>query len=1151
VTIEDRFSAEGRLVAPPVVAVMVVNSPGDWFDETLDSLARQDYPNLNTLFLVAGGDDAETAARIRRRLPSAFVRVLEGGPVGGPGFGPAANAVFEVVEGASGLLCFCHDDIALSPGSIRTMVEELYRSNAAIVGPKLVSWDNPSMLQDVGLDVDRFGASASRVEVGEYDQQQHDAAVEVFAVPSACMLVRADLFQALGGFDTAMRYHGEDVDLCWRARISGARVAVAPAARVRHRGELELRRPDLNHKALRARHQMRSAMTLTPGAQLPLRLIQFVALTLAELVGGAFVGRFGEGWAALRALVGSIPRFPTFLARRGAIAKLRRAGRDNAAGLQSAGSNRLRAIGRAREMRTLVGVDETVRRWREGSVAPLVTWISVIVAVLLASRTFINSSVPVIGEFLRLPDRAADLWSGFTSAWDPNRLGETAPNPTGLGVLAVSSITWLLDMSAGMTVLIIGLILLGALGVWRLADLFPSNRERVVALVTYTAMPLLPGVISTGRLGPLVAYAVVPWFVHLVRVAIGIATADPASAVVDLPDGLIAISGRERLRRGAVAALVVALGVAVAPPLVVVLAGVAIVLGLASLLVGSGWRTAAWMAGTGLAVVAVAWLLNVPASLTWTWDGMAAVPLAGPPAEGLADILSMDIGGGELGSLSIALYIPVLAGLVLAKAWRLTWAARAAGLVVAFGLLAVLQDRGDLPVRLPEVGFLLAPVALGLSIAAACAVASFVADIRGGSFGWRQPAGLIAIGAVGVGMFPSLLTLTDGSWYAPSTTLTSLLAPQIAPDAEFGDFRVLYVGDPRVMPGAPVDLGDGVAMQVTAPGEPAIADRWVTPTNDGDDALAAALDDIAGNVTQRGGRLLAPYGIRYVVVPVYDGAESTPDEPVNVPAGLIGALGSQLDLELRHSPPNYVLFENHSAFPGAALFTGDDATAAGARTPAELVATDLSGGTAALGTVLDDLSGSGAVDPGVLALAVPFDDRWTLEVDGQPVAARQGFGVMTAFDVPAAGQAELRYDAPGSRRLALLGQALLWLVALFAASRVRLPGWLARSGRHVAGGHELIDLDHLTGDERGDSTGDDPTITIPMVRPSAASGPDVGRPLFDDDEDVTATIARLARGDAERPSTAWVDDLFDGDDDGDDGGDDDGDEVGDADGRPR
>jgi len=1131
VTIDERFHLESEPSAPPVVAVVVVHEPGEWFDATLDSLARQDYPNLNSLFLLAGGEDAATAERIHERLPNAFVRVLEGGPTGGPGFGPAANAVFEVVEGLSGFFCFCHDDVALAPDVVRVMVEELYRSNAGIVGPKLVDWDNPMMLQDVGLDVDAFGAPASRVEPGEFDQQQHDSATEVFAVPSACLMVRADLFQVLGGFDTAMRYHGEDVDLCWRARITGARVVVAPAARVRHRGDLDLRRPDLHHATLQARHELRSAMTLTPGAMLPLRVLQLVAIAVVQLVVGAFVGRIGAGWASLRALIGGIWRFPTTLARRGAIAKLRRAGTDNAPDVQVHGSNRLRDLGRAREMRTLVGVGENVRRWRESAIGPLVTWLVVIAAVLLASRTLINRSVPLVGEFGRLPGSARDLWSSFTSAWNPNRLGGTVANPTGLGVLAIASVAWLFNMGAGLTVLVIGLILLGGLGVWRLADLFPTNRERIVALVAYVAMPLVPGVISIGRLGALVAYATVPWFVHLLRNAAGIATADPATAAADLPDGVIELTVRERIRRAAVAVIVVALAIAVAPPLVVVLVGVTIVLAVTSLLAGSGWRIAAWLGGGGLAVLAAAWLVNVPASLRWSWNGLAAIPLAGAPAAGLSHVASMDIGRGELGRLPLLLYVPVLGALLIARAWRLTWAARAAGLVAVFGLLAVLQDRDELPVRLPEAGYLLAPVALGLAIAAACAVASFGTDLRGGSFGWRQPVSLLSLAAVGVGLFPSVLTLTDGSWYAPSLAMSQLLSPQIAPDDAFGDFRVLYLGDPRVLPGAPVDLGGGIAMQLTAPGKPTIAERWETPASGADDVLADALASIAGNQTQRGGRLLAPFAIRYVVVPIYDGAESTPDRPINVPAGLLGALGSQLDLELRHSPPNYVLFENHSAYAGAALFTGDAATAIGAEwSPADLVSRDLSGATAAIGSVLADRAGSGAVEPGVLQLAVPFDDHWRLRVDGQELAARPGLGLMTAFDVPAAGTAELSYDAPGSRRLALVGQGLLWALVAVAASRARLPRWLARPARAVMRGHERIDLDQLTGDELGDAGEQPERAERPRFDPSAAA------PLFEID-DVTESIARLARDDDDdddRSQGAWVDDLFAADDDGDD-----------------
>ena len=74
------------------------------------------------------------------------------------------------------------------------------------------------------------------MERGELDQEQHDAVRDVFALPSACMLVRADLFRALGGFDPSISFYGDDVDLCWRAHLSGARVVVVPAARARHHG---------------------------------------------------------------------------------------------------------------------------------------------------------------------------------------------------------------------------------------------------------------------------------------------------------------------------------------------------------------------------------------------------------------------------------------------------------------------------------------------------------------------------------------------------------------------------------------------------------------------------------------------------------------------------------------------------------------------------------------------------------------------------------------------------------------------------------------------------------------------------------------------------------------------------------------------------
>ncbi len=222
--------------------------------------------------------------------------------------------MLRLVEGDNGFFLLCHDDIALDPRAVRILVAELFRSNAGIVGPKLTDWDNPRLLQHVGLGLDRFGEVDPIVEPGEVDQEQHDAVRDVFVLPSACLLVRADLFRALGGFDPSISFHGDDVDLCWRAHLTGARVVVAPDARVRHREQLVERRPDLNHRTLQARHRMRTVATLTGGSRLLGRSLQLVLVTFVELVVGLFTGRFGEALASLRALLGLLPRTPAIIA---------------------------------------------------------------------------------------------------------------------------------------------------------------------------------------------------------------------------------------------------------------------------------------------------------------------------------------------------------------------------------------------------------------------------------------------------------------------------------------------------------------------------------------------------------------------------------------------------------------------------------------------------------------------------------------------------------------------------------------------------------------------------------------------------------------------------------------------------------------------
>jgi GT2 family glycosyltransferase len=119
---------------PPLVAVVVTHDPGPWFTETLQSLADQTYPDLAVL-VIDTASEQDPGDLVHSILPAAHVHYLDHDP----GFAGAANLVRELVEGAT-FYAFCHDDIALDPDALRTLVEEAFRSNAGVIGPKLVSW---------------------------------------------------------------------------------------------------------------------------------------------------------------------------------------------------------------------------------------------------------------------------------------------------------------------------------------------------------------------------------------------------------------------------------------------------------------------------------------------------------------------------------------------------------------------------------------------------------------------------------------------------------------------------------------------------------------------------------------------------------------------------------------------------------------------------------------------------------------------------------------------------------------------------------------------------------------------------------------------------------------------------------------------------
>ncbi|MCJ7437150.1 MAG: glycosyltransferase [Acidimicrobiia bacterium] len=1002
------------VVAPSVVAVVVARNSGPFLEEALAALGAQAYPAL-TVLVVDAGSRQDPTARVASVLPEAFVRRV----AGDPGFGGAANEALAAVDGATFLLV-CHDDVALDPGAVNLMVGEAYRSNAAIVGPKLVEADNPDLLLDVGRAIDRLGGSHTGIEPGEVDQEQHDGVRDVFYVSSAAMLVRADLFRELGGFDPDTFPGSEDLDLCWRARLAGARVMVAPDARGRHheaagmRGDGDV--PDV-HAVARARVRViltcysKTTLLWVVPVGLIVTLVEAIVFLPTRRRRAAGAG-FGAWWWNLLHF-GRVRR-----ARRDA--QSRRAIHDgDLHELQAGGGARFGAFLAHRHAdQRLQSLSEGMRATSESLGDALrtpaaIALLTAFVVLIFGSRALFSHGVPAIGTFMPWPG-VKGLLTELTSAWRHTNLGSTAAPPPAIAVMAGLGTLLLGGVGLAQTLVVVGSFVVGAAGAYRLArGLAAGPAAAAVTALVYGVVPVPRNAIAAGRLGPLVLYALLPFLVLLVVRA-------------GRFSGIVGSARRPLLGIG----IATAIAAAWYPPAAVAVVVVGLTFLVASLFVGGG-MAALRAVGASLVGVLGAALLLAPWTVTVldSRRDLAALGIAYHPHLDLSQVLRFQSGPAGAGVAPWGLLVAAAGALVLARGPRLAWAVRAWALTVSGFAIVWLPSRlaPGTAVAAPEAGLALA--ALGVAVAAGITIGAAAEELADAKrFAWRRVVVGIAVAGVVLGGLGFLGDSVSGRWGAPDGDWASVLSFTQDRAAE-GEFRILWVGDPDVLPLDPVESGAGPAWVLTRNGPGDARSLWRAPITDADRVVSRALDVAVDGNTARLGRLLAPAGVRYVAVPLRNGPDGARGEPV--PA-VTAALAEQLDLARLRSERGLVVYENQSWAPARAVVTGRDADAVptGAVDPLRsAVRTDLVGAK--------PIGGDAPIPAGTVLLGDALAGGWRAEGPNGVLPHEAAFGYLNSWVNPRVGAVSITHDGQGLRYALLAGEAVLWLVALAWWSRGR------------------------------------------------------------------------------------------------------------------
>lgn len=1032
---------------PSVLAIVVTHRGRAWLTDCLTALNTQSYPLLDVLVVDDASPDARhppqlkrVAKRHLRRRRWAFLRTPR--PLG---FGGAVNWAMSRVRTDAELLLFIHDDAALDPTSVEKMVARLLADDGtAIVGPKIVSWDDADRLEEVGMAADRFGYPYKGLEEGEIDLGQHDASKEVLYVTSTCLLMRHEVFRSVNGWDARMRAFSEDLDLCWRTRVAGYAVRVEPAARARHAIALatgQRESPFLPSRYYIRRNRLRTVTKNVSALRLVFMLPQFVLLSLAEMLGFVILRQPGEILNLARGLGWNVLTFPQTLSERGRVQRMRKVGDDYIRPFTVRESTRVRAYvanqadrleeawGRRAELLQLrkmwlLGAGARLKGW--GGIAASVA----VIAFLLGFRHFLWAPSASLGELLPFPENATALWRGWASPWHNTGLGEPTSSPPALAILGLIQVLCLGAEDVAQKALIFGLGGAAFAGAqWLVADLV-DRPARLAAGLAYALGAVGYAGLRDGSLGALFFGASAPFVLG----------------------AMFRLTGWMRPPRWspgrAVARVALGAGVSAAfvPGSLVLYALCAIAL---YVLRRASVPNAHVQRGltASLFGLLVAWLMLLPWSASWLTAGGAVDRLvdgrtwttyaASFAGHGMGSVVTGQTPDGPALS-GLALPLLGLVAVLVSEGQRRRIALALWGVLALMGLVVTAFGAGWIRpfVANPTEGGVLPAVCFAGLVG--LAVGAFRLDLPRRGLGVAHALTLAAVAGatflIVSGLAPAIW---EGHW-APgrgtgrenARTVAQIRSLLLGETTQQGFFRALWVGE-TWSPPSPSAARPPSDYFVTSGRGQFLGDLFEKMQGEGDEDLARVVSAIESGATDRGGSFLAAFNIHYVVVD-------------RGPGGFRWL--AQRDLALFRTNPGFVILENQAKIPRAAVYPELPAYVRALAEGADALPPP---GMPVGATALRQVSGSryeraDTRGPGVTYLAEQADTRWRATLDGSALTPSEG-GWGNAWAIPAGsnGRLEVRYRRPIGAVVLLVIVALLWLVvteSAIARSRGRMRG---------------------------------------------------------------------------------------------------------------
>jgi glycosyltransferase involved in cell wall biosynthesis len=196
-------------------------------------LRRTTYGNYEILIVDNGSDDTEVLSYLQSLKNDSRIRIIRDDR---PFSFPALNN--NAVQEARGeVLALVNNDVeVISPDWLSEMVSHAVRTEIGAVGARLLYPNGTLQHGGVILGIGGVAGHANK-KLPRYQYGYFARAVviqSVSAVTAACLVIRKELYEKVGGFDENLKVAYNDIDFCLKIRAAGYRNLYTPYAELYH-----------------------------------------------------------------------------------------------------------------------------------------------------------------------------------------------------------------------------------------------------------------------------------------------------------------------------------------------------------------------------------------------------------------------------------------------------------------------------------------------------------------------------------------------------------------------------------------------------------------------------------------------------------------------------------------------------------------------------------------------------------------------------------------------------------------------------------------------------------------------------------------------------------------------------------------------------